>query len=349
MKAMARVFEHHVFKSEASMNTASRDFRGPGIIDRLRTSTTLGRAGFLVLFGLLWFRVGEGRTASTGKVVEAEAFVLRGPDGVKRGEFSIDKEGSTVLSIMDAKGKPRIELITGDTAAGIRLYDGAGEGRLDLRVENDAKKGLTSIQLYDPKDVSRLQLESSIDGVAAVTVFDKTTQKTRLRMGASNQGNPWVAANDADGKNRIQLRILSDQTALVGVGGEGESATKLVTRPDGTAGLEIYDTDGKIRMFQYFQAGPDSTTFGMRNAGRPENQIGLGVVPDGRASLFIYDKDQKRAIRLSAFPDTGPELSLHGDDTRPRAVLDLDGDDLARARLIDKHGKFIGFAGAVKE
>lgn len=331
------------------MNIASRDLRGPGIIERLRTSTTLSRAGFLVLLGLLWFRVGEGRTASTGKVVEAEAFVLRGPDGVKRGEFSIDKEGRTVLSVMDSKGKPRIEFISGTVAAGMKVYDDAGNGRLDLRVENEANRGITSLAMYDPGGSERLRLESSIDGSAAISFFDQTNQKVRLFMGASKQGNPGIFARDADGKDRIKLRIMSDQTAEVGVGGEGDSGTDIISDPDGRIGLEIGDTDGKIRMFQYFQAGQDSTTLGIRNAVKLENQIGMGVLSDGRATLSIYDQDQKRAIRLDALAKTGPQLTLQGGDTLPRAVLDLDGDDLARARLIDKEGKFIGFAGAVKE
>jgi hypothetical protein len=72
------------------------------------------------------------------KVIEANAFVLRDQQWVRRGEMVVRRDGSPLLRLNNAQGRERIMLSARDDGrAELRLSDGRGVFR--VRLELDAQ------------------------------------------------------------------------------------------------------------------------------------------------------------------------------------------------------------------
>lgn len=118
--------------------------------------------------------MGQGRTPDRpgqGRVVEAERFVLREPDGYVRGEWAVLPNGSTLLSMFDRDHNTRAEwgvFPSGTTM--LHLLDAKGKGRLTLTVKKDGKPMLG---LYDEEGRIRARWGVFATGKTAALMFDK--------------------------------------------------------------------------------------------------------------------------------------------------------------------------------
>lgn len=112
--------------------------------------------------------------------VEAERFILRDAEGVRRGELSVD-EGKPGLALFHADGAVRVLLqVNPEGSPGFVLYDDKGIQRLFIM----AGKEWTFIELDDKNGSKRLGMVVPVGG-----------------------GEPFVALLDEDGTLRTQLTV----------------------------------------------------------------------------------------------------------------------------------------------
>ena len=73
----------------------------------------------------------------TERVVEAEAFVLKDPEGNERGRFAVGPDGNPALTFREASGASRMVIRLGADGPEVGLLDEEGRGRLFLRLTED--------------------------------------------------------------------------------------------------------------------------------------------------------------------------------------------------------------------
>ncbi|MEJ2542110.1 MAG: hypothetical protein P8188_19455 [Gemmatimonadota bacterium] len=118
----------------------------------------------------------------THTVLQAQDFVLLGPDGETRGRWSVSDDGLNVsFSLRDLRESPRLTLTAGGEGPGLSLANAAGESRVAL--------GLLA------------------DETASLVFADRTGQ-TRAVFGLIGGGSAAsLGLADADGQSRIGFGV----------------------------------------------------------------------------------------------------------------------------------------------
>jgi hypothetical protein len=148
-----------------------------------------------------------------GPTLQAQNFVLTGPDGEPRGRWSVAQDGTSALYLMDAAGVERIRMsVVEGGSPGVSLLDHTGDSRLVLGVLPD---GTGTVVFADSVGVPRIVLGMARDGSANI-VFADQEGLTRAGLGVNSRGEPAL----------LMPEPTDDPNALPtsGSGGEGDDS-----------------------------------------------------------------------------------------------------------------------------
>lgn len=122
----------------ARVNTLEKELKGArtqGRILGLGLLASLAAAVFAILTSV--------DVAGGGDVIEARQIVLLGPDGQPRGEWAVDPEGNSTLSMLDREQRQRLTLtVRGEGYPGLSLSNTAGQRRVALGLLPDETASL---------------------------------------------------------------------------------------------------------------------------------------------------------------------------------------------------------------
>lgn len=112
-----------------------------------RENRRLKGLGAVALVGIVAL-VLMGHSAEGRKVVEADQFVLRLPDGQVRGELNFVGDGAVRLALYDRDRTRRLQLVVAvpDGAPALTFYDKNSQPRALLALKND---GTPQLEFYD--------------------------------------------------------------------------------------------------------------------------------------------------------------------------------------------------------
>lgn len=141
-----------------------------------------------------------------GPTLQAQNFVLAGPDGETRGEWSVTESGASEFLMMDPAGneRARVSVVAGGSP-GVSLLDEKGDSRLVLGVLPD---GTGTVVFADSVGVPRIVVGMARDGSANI-VFADRDGITRAGLGVNARGEPALLLPEA----------TSDPDELPGGGG----------------------------------------------------------------------------------------------------------------------------------
>ena len=155
---------------------------------RMRTQVRVLGLGFgltLSLLALALFAPGFVGAAPTGDIVEARSFRLVDADGVERGEWGIDADGNTRLSLLDERRQPRLNLtVLQSGSPGMALISDSGQRRAVLGLLPDET---TTLVFADGGGIPRAVLGLTRADEANL-VFADAEGVTRMGMGLAGDG-----------------------------------------------------------------------------------------------------------------------------------------------------------------
>ena len=163
------------------------------------------------------------RNRENPRVVEAESFVLKGPDGAIRARMEVDAEGYAVFALNDQTGSPRLVHRVADAGWPItELFDSKGQVRL---VQTISDKDTTVLAMLDPKG------------------------QPRLKIGTDGRGERGsIRGLDSRGTPRFSLTAEDDESGLsVGFGmGGAKSLITVTNNKVGRPKIRVQDAEGKL-------------------------------------------------------------------------------------------------------
>lgn len=156
-----------------------------------------GLIGSLALSGAIVFDPGVVRGLSDfGSEARARRFVLEDGDGNLRGLWQADDDGTVRLSIHDAAGRPRMNLVVlNDGAPGISFVDESDRRRVVLGLLPDQTSTLV---FADGSGVPRAVLGTSGKGSANL-LFADARGVSRVSMGLDETGAANLILPDSEG------------------------------------------------------------------------------------------------------------------------------------------------------
>lgn len=186
---MREEMEHRLM---ARVNSLERDLRSVRSRSRL---LAIGLLGSLVIALLALLGRGWLPSAARTDVLEARRIVLFGPDGELRGEWGVDDQGNSTLSMIDRERRPRLTLtVRGEGHPGLSLSNSAGERRVALGLLPDETGSLV---FADGSGVPRTVL-GLVRGDAASLVLADAGGVSRIGLGLDGQGIGSVMLPDED-------------------------------------------------------------------------------------------------------------------------------------------------------
>jgi hypothetical protein len=200
-----------------------------GVLARLETiereNRRLGQWGVVVVLGIVALAL-MGAVAGKGtKVVEAQRFVVRDRDGNVRGEFGYTDEHSVTLRILDGKGKNRIDLRVDVLDSPLfTLRDRKDMARITLGIDPRTAMLDNWALIFSDGDGKR-QAELSTDeggpkGLEArwvktkLVLFDDRG-KERVDLGVHENGAPGLSLWDANSTLRAWLALREDRAPIL--------------------------------------------------------------------------------------------------------------------------------------
>ena len=155
---------------------------------RMQIQVRLLGLGFgltLCLLGLVIFAPGLIGASPSVDIVEAQRFRLIGADGGLRGEWGVDEDGSTRLSLVDQRRQPRLNLTVLESGfPGMALINGDGQRRAVLGLLPDQT---TTLVFADGGGIPRAVLGLT-NADEANLVFADAEGVTRMGMGLGGNG-----------------------------------------------------------------------------------------------------------------------------------------------------------------
>jgi hypothetical protein len=122
----------------ARVNSLEKELKGArtqGRILGVGLMASLAAAVFAILTSM--------DVAGGADVIEARQIVLLGPDGQPRGEWAVDPEGNSTLSMLDREQRQRLTLtVRGEGYPGLSLSNTAGQRRVALGLLPDETASL---------------------------------------------------------------------------------------------------------------------------------------------------------------------------------------------------------------
>ena len=236
-------------------------------IERLERSQRRWQSAAVSL-AVVWLAVSAAgfrapaRASAGQRTVEAERFVLRGPDGSEHGSFGLDRQGFAQLQLtsgdalflvsmqspglllrgtdgkrgaflgVDRKGSPRLEL------NGPRLMDGI---RLTVQPE-----GGTGVHVLDETGRERAGLDYHPEVGSQVAVRDELG-RSRSALSFDAGKVPSVVLLDEAGRKRLGMLLQPDETStplLALEDGAERTRMEISTHFDGSPFLRLYREDG---------------------------------------------------------------------------------------------------------
>jgi hypothetical protein len=163
--------------------------------ERLRSRAQLLGFGFLITLGMAGFALffqgpfgGPGDDIHTGSLRTGQ-IVLEDSDGVQRGEWRVDEEGNSRLTILDRQGNTRLSLsVLNAGFPGLSFTNGNGQTRAALGLLPDES---TSLVFADGAGVPRTVLGLS-RADAAHLVFADSEGVSRVALGLDGDGEGSV-------------------------------------------------------------------------------------------------------------------------------------------------------------
>jgi len=188
-------------------------------LERLeRQNRRLKRGGILGL-ALVGAAALMGQAPPAGQTVEAEGFILRGPNGKARAELAM-RGGEPRLILRDANEKEQVRLaVLADGSPALTFYYNDWRPNLMLKAGGVGP----ALTLYDKEGKTAAVVGVYSDGSPSLTFMDKA-QKTRAILGILSDGSPGLAFQDRAGARRTALGVM----------------------PDGSPALTFGDTGGRI-------------------------------------------------------------------------------------------------------
>lgn len=154
-------------------------------------SRSLNAGGTAALFlGAAFFLL--GKPAPQGDTFTAQKFVVTSKEGVPVADLGSEGD-RPLLRLYDPAGNRRIELSVDEDGARVRMFDRTGMRRLTLAEEEGPR-----LWFYDEKGTSRAWVAMNDEGETTVQASDAGGQ-TRVRLGVSANGDPSLQIFDAAG------------------------------------------------------------------------------------------------------------------------------------------------------
>ena len=134
-------------------------------------------------------------------MVAARQFVLRGDNGVVRGMWGTEDDGTLRLVLQDASARARVKInLLNDGSSGLTFSDSTGKPRAVFAALPDQS---TSIVLADEAGRGRIVLGLSADG-GATLVFADRSGGTRASLGVDRNGNGTYTMTDRVGREPVE-------------------------------------------------------------------------------------------------------------------------------------------------
>lgn len=129
-----------------------------------------------------------------GPTLQAQNFLLKGPDGETRGQWAVTESGASEFLLMDPGGneRARVSVVEGGSP-GVSLLDQRGDSRLVLGVLPD---GTGTVVFADSVGVPRIVIGMARDGSANI-VFADRDGITRAGLGVNAAGQPALLIPEA--------------------------------------------------------------------------------------------------------------------------------------------------------
>lgn len=157
------------------------------------------------------------------RTVEADEFVLLGPNRTRRGVIQVSDKGTAALYLNDQNGKERTELrVASDGIASLAFYDAAGNQRVVVG-DGAASQSQAGIGIFSADGTQVASLSSDASGEVNMTLYDSKTGLARAGLGLAADGTPALVLFDQNGKDRAELHVS----------------------PAGKPGLAMVDENGK--------------------------------------------------------------------------------------------------------
>jgi hypothetical protein len=328
-------------KRESSMNLLDRVALVERRSRRLRWLTVLLALSSLLAIGVaavalvapynapigLWLGEAFGRpeeVEAKKTIIEAEQFVLRGPDGKVRATLALRDESAMGLDLYDASGRARAGLDLASDGQG-SVWLAAADGQVTaafnahgLRVTDPggetAVVGGNGFTLVDRNQKGRAGLVMKNDDAPSLTLYDGDG-RTGALVDVSAEGSRLglffggvVRAGIGHGRGGSQLNLFGD---------DGRDHATLGLSPDGSAGLYFHDDDGKQRLT--LGLGNDVAALSIFDKTEKE-RADLTLTGDGTPRLQLFDGAGTRRAGLALSPEGLPGLLLE-DRGQPRAIL----------------------------
>lgn len=183
--------------------------------------------GAVMLVGIVVVVImGQARSKTIPKIIEAEEFVLR--DGQKE----------------------RAKLFARDGTVSLRLSDKEEQGRLVLLVSSSGSPGL---YLFNSDGKNTVQLSSQVDG-GAVMRLNYEDQKAGVGMHINQDTTPNMSLFDKSGKPRANLTLLRDEAAFSLFDARNKGGMFLSVS-DSLSRVRLTDVYGKDRLVLLLKEG----------------------------------------------------------------------------------------------
>ena len=149
------------------------------------------------------------RHPAAARTVEAEEFVLLGPNRARRGVIEVSDKGTAALYLNDENGKERAELtVAADGRASLGFYDAAGNQRVVVG-EGPSAQGQAGIGVFSADGNQVASLSSAASGEVNITLYDNKTGLARAGLGLAADGAPALVLFDQNGRDRAELHVNS--------------------------------------------------------------------------------------------------------------------------------------------
>jgi hypothetical protein len=159
--------------------------------------------------------------------VEAEEFVLVGPNRERRGVIQVSDQGTAALYLNDANGKERTELkVAADGLASLGFYDANGNQRVVVG-KGASPQSQAGIGIFSADGNQVASLSSTDSGEVNMTLYDNKTGLARVGLGLAADGTPALVLFDASGKDRAELHVTSSGPGLALADEKGKSIAGL--------------------------------------------------------------------------------------------------------------------------
>lgn len=305
----------------------------------------LQRLGTLALVLVALGAAAGAKLADGPKVVEAERFVVRDPDGKERASLGIGKDGRPGLVLYDAGGKERARLTLQKDGAMLALvgdaesYVGLAVGKLGpaLMLEGEDRKrssvlSTQSLGLRDSKGATSCSLGLSETGTPHLAL-NHAGGKSGVSVMATDDGSSDLSIIHKD-KTRFDLRVGATTSTLSLMGPRGAPGISMSSQPNGS----VMAVGGEVGQAAVRVAANERGTGVMEFQGADKTtRMRLSIDASGTPALVQFDDKENGRLALSQAKGA-PTLGFYDERERGRMTLATDEGGTPHLWLMDQLG-----------